>query len=239
VDAVRKLLVVGAHSADFVWRAGGAVAVTTAAGGQATVLALSYGEHGESRELWKEADQTIENVKKIRHAEAEKVARVLGVGFRCLDFGDYPLKVDDASLAKLVDLIRELAADVIITHTSEDPFNPDHPVAHRAVQQARLLAAGAGVPSGFPSVKPPELYLFEPHQPELCGFVPNTFLDITPVFEHKKEAMEAMQTQKYLQQYYAQRAEQRGNHARRISGETDIRYAEAFQRVLPCVTRSL
>ena len=232
-------MVVGAHSADFVWRAGGAVAVTTAAGGQAIVLALSYGERGESGELWTDPDQTIENVKKIRHAEAEKAANVLGAEFRCLDLGDYPLKVDDSALAPLVDIIRDLAPDVIITHTSEDPFNPDHPVAHRAVQRARLLAAGAGVPSAFPSVKPPELYLFEPHQPELSGFVPNTFLDITPVFERKKEAMEAMQAQKYLQQYYAQRAEQRGNHARRISGETDIRYAEAFQRVLPCVTRSL
>ena len=38
-----RLLVIGAHSADFVWRAGGAVAVTTAAGGEARVIALSYG----------------------------------------------------------------------------------------------------------------------------------------------------------------------------------------------------
>ena len=38
-----RLLVVGAHSADFVWRAGGAVAVATAAGGEARVIALSYG----------------------------------------------------------------------------------------------------------------------------------------------------------------------------------------------------
>lgn len=235
----RKLLVVGAHSADFVWRAGGAAAVTAAAGGQAVVLALSYGERGESGELWKDPDQSIENVKRIRHAEAEKAAAALGAEFRCLDLGDYPLRVDDMALSKLVDIIRELAPDTLVTHTSEDPFNPDHPVAHRAVQQARLLAAGAGVPSAFPSVKPPVLYIFEPHQPELCGFVPNTFLDITPVFERKKEAMQAMQAQKYLQQYYLQRAEQRGNHARRASGETDIRYAEAFQRVVPQVVRSL
>ena len=39
----RRLMVVGAHSADFVWRAGGAVAVTTGGGGTALVLALSYG----------------------------------------------------------------------------------------------------------------------------------------------------------------------------------------------------
>jgi 4-oxalomesaconate hydratase len=34
--------------------------------------------------------------------------------------------------------------------------------------------------------------LFEPHQPELCGFYPNTFLDITAVFEKKRAAMDVM-----------------------------------------------
>ena len=51
----RRLLVVGAHAADFVWRAGGAIAVTTTGGGSARVIALSYGERGESGELWREA----------------------------------------------------------------------------------------------------------------------------------------------------------------------------------------
>ena len=46
VAVSRRLLVIGAHSADFVWRAGGAIAVTTAGGGTAQVLALSYGERG-------------------------------------------------------------------------------------------------------------------------------------------------------------------------------------------------
>ena len=70
----RRVLVIGAHSADFVWRAGGAVAVATRNGGTAQVIALSYGERGESGELWKQAGQTIENVKQVRHAEAEKAA---------------------------------------------------------------------------------------------------------------------------------------------------------------------
>lgn len=199
----------------------------------------SYGERGESGELWKEEGQTVENVKRVRHAEAEEAAGALGAEFRCLDLGDYPLRVDDEALMRLVEIIRELAPDAIVTHTPEDPFNPDHPTAYQAVRQARLLAAGAGVPSAFPSIRPPALYLFEPHQPELCGFVPDTFLDITEVFERKKEAMQAMRAQKYLQQYYLQRAEQRANHARRVSGEKDIRYAEAFQRVLPQVVRAL
>jgi len=128
---------------------------------------------------------------------------------------------------------------VLITHTDTDPFNPDHPVAYAAVNRARGLAAGAGVPSAFGTIKPPVFYLFEPHQPELCNFTPNTFVDITGVMDAKLKAMEEMKAQKYLQTYYAQRADQRGNHARRSSGNQDIRQAEAFQRVIPNVLSEL
>jgi 4-oxalomesaconate hydratase len=229
----RKVLAIGAHAADFVWRSGGALALAADGGGSAGVIALSYGEKGESGELWKEEGQTIENVKKIRHAEAEAAAQALGADFRCLDLGDYPLEVSGDGLTQLVDAIREHAPDVLITHTDRDPFNPDHPVAFHAVERARALAAGAGVASAFPTIKPPQFYLFEPHQPELCNFTPSVFLDITSVFERKVAAMAEMKSQQYLQTYYAQRAEQRANHARRVSGDSEIRQAEAFMRVVP------
>jgi 4-oxalomesaconate hydratase len=48
-----------------------------------------------------------------------------------------------------------------------------------------------------------------------------------------------MKAQRYLQEYYAQRAEQRANHARRVSGDKEIRFAEAFQRYLPQVVGEL
>jgi 4-oxalomesaconate hydratase len=57
--------------------------------------------------------------------------------------------------------------------------------------------------------------------------------------ERKLAAMAEMKAQTYLQSYYAQRAEQRANHARRVSGNREIRQAEAFQRVLPQVLASL
>ncbi|HKP18665.1 MAG TPA: PIG-L deacetylase family protein [Gaiellaceae bacterium] len=235
----RRLLVIGAHSADFVWRAGGAVAVATTGGGSARVVALSYGEHGESGELWKEPGQTVERVKEVRHGEAQRAAAALGADFECLDLGDYPLEIDRDGLVAVADQIRSFAPDVLITHTDTDPFNPDHAVAFRAVERARALAAGAGVPSAFETVEPPELLLFEPHQPELCNFTPTTFVDITPVIEQKRAAMAEMKAQAYLQTYYAQRAEQRGNHARRSSGNAAIKYAEAFQRVTPQVVSAL
>ena len=115
------------------------LALTVQDGGTASVLALSYGERGESGELWKEPGQTVENVKRIRHAEAERAAAALGASFRCLDLGDYPLEVHGEALGRLVDAIREAAPDVIVTHTDRDPFNPDHPVASRG-----RAGAGAG-----------------------------------------------------------------------------------------------
>jgi 4-oxalomesaconate hydratase len=233
------MLVAGAHSADFVWRAAGAVARTTAAGGEALVLAMSYGERGESGELWKDPGQTVENVKRSRHEEAAQAATAVGARFEAFDLGDYPLRIPDAAMDRLVELIRDFAPHVILTHAERDPFNPDHPVAHAAVLAARQLAAGAGVASGFRTIPPSELLAFEPHQPELCGFQPTVFVDITPVMPAKQAAMAAMKAQDYLREYYEQRASQRGNHARRVSGDTAIRYAEAFQRLIPNVVDSL
>jgi 4-oxalomesaconate hydratase len=239
VSAPRNLLVVSAHSADFVWRAAGAIATVTAAGGKATVVSLSFGERGESGELWKEPGQSVENVKRIRRGEAETAAGILGAELVCLDRGDYPLVLDSAAVDELTELMRDLEPDVVLAHAKVDPFNSDHAAASAATIQARQLASGAGVASGFKTIVPPALLLFEPHQPELCGFVPTTFLDITPVWDKKLAAMEAMGAQQYLRQYYTERAGQRANHARRIAGGSEIAYAEAFQREIPQVVREL
>ena len=44
----KSLLVVSAHAGDFVWRAGGAIALHAARGWQVKIVCLSYGERGES-----------------------------------------------------------------------------------------------------------------------------------------------------------------------------------------------
>lgn len=237
--STRRLLVVGAHSADFVWRAAGAIAKHTEAGGEARVISLSYGERGESGELWKVEGQTVENVKRHRHAEASEAAKAVGASFESLDLGDYPLIVDQSGVDALAELMRDYAPHVVLTHADKDPFNPDHPIAYEVTAKARLLTAGAVVEAGFRTAPPSEFLVFEPHQPELCGFVPSVFVDITSVFEKKREAMSAMKAQSYLQQYYAERAEHRGNHARKVTGNKEIRQAEAFQRVVPNVVSAL
>lgn len=235
----RRLLVVGAHSADFVWRAAGAIAKHTSLGGEARVIALSYGERGESGELWKQPGQTEENVKRIRHQEASKAAAAIGAAFDCFDLGDYPLVAGAEAVERLAAVIREFKPNVVVTHPEKDPFNPDHPVAYTTTARARLLTSGAGVASAFETAPPTEFLVFEPHQPELCDFTPTLFVDITSVMDAKIEAMRAMEAQQYLQTYYAERAGHRGNHARKVTGRATIRQAEAFQRIIPNVLEAL
>ena len=95
------------------------------------------------------------------------------------------------------------------------------------------------MPSAFKNIDPPVWYSFEPHQPELCGFVPDTFIDITSVMEKKRAAMACMGAQTYLRDYYAELAGRRANHARRISGQKQIQFAEAHQSQVPRITSSI
>jgi len=228
------LLVVGAHAADFVWRAAGAIAVHTAAGWRATVVALSYGERGESGDLWKEPSQTVENVKRIRHQECARAASELGAEFLPFDLGDYPLEVPAAAVQRLVEVMRDVRPEVLVTHTPVDPFNPDHPVAAATADRARKIAMGAaGVASAFVTIPPPRMYVFEPHHPEQCGFKPDTFIDYTSVVERKEAAMAAMAAQSYLRDHYRQRGEQRAVQARYFGAGPDTRYVEAFQSMTP------
>jgi len=236
----KKLLVIGAHSADFVWRSAGTIAKAIEEGAETLVVCMSYGERGESGELWKENPQrSIHNVKEIRQEQAQKAADILETPIQFLDWGDYPMLISDERITQLTHIIGDFEPTVILTHSEKDPFNPDHPLAFQATQRARLLSCGAGVPSAFKNIDPPAWYSFEPHQPELCGFLPDTYIDITSVMDKKMAAMDCMGAQKYLRDYYAELASRRGNHARRISGQKNVQFAEAHQSQVPRVTNTI
>ncbi|HYA63479.1 MAG TPA: PIG-L family deacetylase, partial [Candidatus Sulfotelmatobacter sp.] len=74
----KTAMVVSAHSADFVWRAGGAIALYAERGWNVTVVCLSFGERGESAKLWREPGITMEKVKTNRKEEATRAAEILG-----------------------------------------------------------------------------------------------------------------------------------------------------------------
>ena len=233
------LIVVSAHAADFVWRAGGAIALYASRGHRVRVLCLSYGERGESQGLWKKEGMTLDRVKQIRHEEASKAAEILGAEIRFFDAGDYPLKATDQLIDELVQEFRSVQPNTVLTHTPVDPYNGDHTETSRLTMNARVYAQAMGYPSEHKHLGAPPVFYFEPHQTEMCEFKPDVILDITPVFETKVKAMHCMDAQVHLWNYYTDVAKRRGTQGGRNSGNPAIVYAEAFQRVYPLVTNEL
>jgi 4-oxalomesaconate hydratase len=232
IMAGKTALVVSAHSADFVWRAGGAIALHADKGYRVRVVCLSYGERGESAKLWREKGMTLERVKTDRRREAEAAAAILGCEVVFMDLGDYPLRLGDQVLFDLVAHYRELIPAFVLTHSLSDPYNFDHPEAARLAQEARIVAQAHGQRPEQPVLGAPPVFLFEPHQPEQCGFRPEVFLDIGAAWERKRKAFECMAAQEHLWEYYTRVALQRGNQAARNSGRK-VTYAEAYQRIFP------
>ena len=67
----KTALVVSAHSADFVWRCGGAIALHAEKGFKVTVVCLSYGERGESAKLWRVPGMTLEQAQPWRRGDRQ------------------------------------------------------------------------------------------------------------------------------------------------------------------------
>jgi 4-oxalomesaconate hydratase len=239
MDAERTILVVSAHAADFVWRAGGAIALYAGRGYRVRILCLSFGERGESERLWRQGGMTVERVKAARQAESEKAAEILGAEIRFFDSGDYPLRASEETVHEMVVEFRRHQPQFVLTHSAADPYNPDHPAACTLTLDTRVYAQAAGYEAPGEKLGAPPVFLFEPHQPEQCEFKPQVLLDITPVFEVKRKAMESMEAQEHLWTYYTDLAKRRGTQAVRNSGNKSIKYTEAFQRVYPQVTGEL
>src|ERR1700730_13352087 len=118
-------LVVVAHTGDFVWRAGGAIALHAKRGFRMKIVCLSFGERGESAKMWREQGMTLDRVKAARRDCPEEGADVLGGGTESFDRGDYPLRTSDKDLFRLAAICRELRPEFVLTHAHEDPYNFD------------------------------------------------------------------------------------------------------------------
>jgi 4-oxalomesaconate hydratase len=240
VTAGNTALIVSAHSADFVWRAGGAIALHAERGMAVTVICLSYGERGESAKLWRQSGMTLDRVKTERRKEAEAAAQALGAAdIQFWDLGDYPITLSEESLFRLVDVYRAIHPAFVLTHSRQDIYNHDHPATTEFAQHARIVAQAHGHNPGQKVLGAPPVFLFEPHQPEQCGWTPTMLLDITSVWAKKRAAIECMAGQEHLWEYYERVALQRGAQAARNSDKKSITYGEGYEAVFPHVVESL
>jgi 4-oxalomesaconate hydratase len=181
---------------------------------------------------------TMEKVKAARRDEALRAAEILGAKVVFFDVGDYPMRLNEDALNRLVTLYREIQPEFVLTHSLKDPYNFDHPLAAHFAQEARIVAQAHGHDPATKVLGAPPVFLFEPHQPEQCEWKPDVLLDIGSVWEKKYSAFKVMAAQEHLWEYYERVALQRGVQGARNSNRK-MKYGEAYQRVFPQVTDML
>lgn len=228
--AKERMLVIAAHVGDFVWRSGGVIARYVQEGHAVKVLVLSYGLRGEAQDYWKRPGANTEEGLKIRRAEGEEAAKILGVtDIEFLEWSDYPMVIDRERNETIAHKIREFRPTFIITHDRYDAFNADHNTVSAAVVSACATASGSGFIDGLPCVqRRTPIFGYEPHATEECRFFPNLYVDITSSFETKVKAMNVYQLQQFMIASYITKAQIRAAEANTLANRSDYKYAEAF-----------
>ncbi len=185
-----RVLVIGAHPDDCDLNAGG-LALLYAAGGHAVkFVSLTNGDKGH---------QTLSGkaLAARRKAEAQEAGRRFGVQYDVLDIPDGELLPTLENRLKVIRLIREWKADLVLAHRPND-YHPDHRYTGILVQDAAYLVI---VPNILPEVPPlPNnpvfLYTRDGFQ-RPNPFRPDVVVDISTVFQKKMDALDAHTSQVY------------------------------------------
>ncbi len=125
---------------------------------------------------------------KIRRAEAQRAAAVIGAESLTLDVDDQTVEAGNKEVRnKLVEIVRYTKADVIITQNPRD-YMRDHEQASQLAEDISWcctvphLIAGSEAHSVFPVI-----FYMEPLAG--IGFIPTEYVDITEEMEQKLEAI--------------------------------------------------
>ena len=118
------IIVLGAHSDDFVIGAGGTIAKYVSEGKKVLCYSFSYGELSH---VWLKE----EVVRKMRSEEAFEAADVLGCSLKFLDLREVKfLESKDRAIKELKEVCEKEKPTKIFTHTIEDP-HPDHKAVNK------------------------------------------------------------------------------------------------------------
>lgn len=174
------LLAVGAHPDDIEISCGGTLARASAEGYRVAILDLTRGEMGTNGDP------------ETRAEEASRAAGILGVAARRnAGLPDGGIRSGDPGQERvLVGLLRELRPGVLLSHFPQDR-HPDHIEASRLVDRARYLAGLVRYDAAGAPFRPGARW----HFASRIGFHPSVVVDITGVWERKREAILAHASQ--------------------------------------------
>ena len=170
VPASLKIVCVSAHPDDPESGCGGTLARYAALGHAVTIVYLTRGERGIE-------GKSLDEAARIRTAECDAACRIIGAKPAFFGQIDGATEVTRAQVDAMQRLLATQTPDVLYTHWPVDT-HMDHQVASMLTIRAWM------------NLKTPLLYFFEVDTgSQTEGFLPNTYVDVSPVLDQKKRAL--------------------------------------------------
>lgn len=182
-----NILAVGAHPDDVECNCAGTLAKYASQGHKVFIATATNGNIGS-------AHHTMEEIGRIRKAEAARSAAIIGAEYICLDYDDEMFFEENRKTRlEFINLVRYCKADVIFTHSLHD-YNPDHMLTSKIITDIAVMIPIAHLKTEAPPYNViPSIWYFEPANS--FGFVPTDYVDITDFYETKKKMLACMESQ--------------------------------------------
>ena len=180
-----NVLAIGCHPDDIEISCCGTLAKCVKRGDKVTVCHVANGNMGHEI-------ISPEELRVMRANEARSAGALAGIEVVSLDIGDLlPNGCDIAQRDKLVELIRKVQPDFIITHSPTD-YMPDHLAVSKLVFDASFAASVPHYGTGGKAAVVPIFYM-----DNLAGmnFNPTEYVDITDEIELKIQMLECHESQ--------------------------------------------
>ncbi len=175
------LVIVGAHCGDAEIQAGAIAYKYAKAGHEVTFVHLTAGEKGNPPHI------SVEDYRKQKINEAEKVAEMLGGKSITLDYKDAELRLDEETITRVATLMRKLKPSVVITHW-ENSIHRDHALCPRIIQEAQLKS---GLPGFDLEGLAPHYFSFyhSENWEDMEGYIPDIYVDVSHEYDRYLEAL--------------------------------------------------
>lgn len=183
------ILIIGAHPDD-AEESCGTAALYIASGHKVKLVSVTNGDAGH---------QTLGGgeLMRRRQEEAKKSGEILGVEYQLLDNHDGELLPTLENRRKIIRIIREFHADIVITHRSND-YHPDHRNTSQLVLDAAYMVTVPNVCPETPILKTNPVFLFTSDnftKPTL--FNPDVVVGIDETIEKKIDMYDCHVSQVY------------------------------------------
>lgn len=187
-DGKLRIMVFGAHPDDCEIKAAGVAAMWAQQGHHVKFVSTTNGDIGH-------AIMSGGELSKRRTREVHEAAKVLGIESHVMDNHDGELMPTLENRKKLVRLIREWKADIVMGHRPND-YHPDHRYTGVLMQDAAFMVTVSNFCPDTPHLtkNPVFLYLSDNFQ-KPNPFEPDVVVSIDDVMDQKIEALWTLESQ--------------------------------------------